>query len=193
MDGNTMATGGNVDNNSIGATWVFVRNSGVWTQQGPKLVGSGYVGQSNQGYAVALKNNVLVIGGYADNDSIGATWVFKRTGTVWTQQGSKLVGSGYIGTDIEQGSAVSINDDETIFITGGGVDNDNVGAIWVFKYANGIWSQYLQKLVGSGYTNGPQFGYFTSDIAISGDGATIAFGGQSNDASIGGTWVFIGF
>jgi hypothetical protein len=28
----------------IGAVWIFTRNAGVWTQQGTKLIGTGYVG-----------------------------------------------------------------------------------------------------------------------------------------------------
>src|SRR5262245_34377039 len=40
-DGNTAIVGGNHDNNSVGAAWVFIRSNGVWAQQGAKLVGSG--------------------------------------------------------------------------------------------------------------------------------------------------------
>lgn len=31
-----------------GAVWVFTRTAGVWTQQGPKLVGSGAVGHHHK-------------------------------------------------------------------------------------------------------------------------------------------------
>ena len=34
------------------------------------------------------------IGGPLDNGDAGAAWVFTRSGTTWSQQGSKLVGSG---------------------------------------------------------------------------------------------------
>src|SRR5262245_27858072 len=43
-DGNTAIVGGPGDNNFSGAVWVFTRTGGVWTQQGPKLVGSGAAG-----------------------------------------------------------------------------------------------------------------------------------------------------
>src|SRR5262249_23166712 len=40
-DGNTAIVGGVGDNGFIGAAWVFTRSGGVWTQEGPKLVGGG--------------------------------------------------------------------------------------------------------------------------------------------------------
>lgn len=45
------------------------------TQQGSKLVGTGYVGTSWQGTAVALSadGNTLAVGGYGDDSNIGAT------------------------------------------------------------------------------------------------------------------------
>jgi hypothetical protein len=69
-----------------------------FTQQGPKLVGSGG-GNSAQGDSVALSadGNTAIVGGPDDNGSIGAAWVFTRSGGVWTQQGPKLVGTGAVG------------------------------------------------------------------------------------------------
>lgn len=78
-----------------------------FVQQGSKLVGSGVVPSlgysSYQGYAVAISadGNTAVSGGPFDNGSNGATWVFTRSGGVWNQQGSKLVGSGAAGTAIQ--------------------------------------------------------------------------------------------
>jgi hypothetical protein len=190
-DGNTVAIGGPSDNTNIGATWVFTRSVGVWTQQGLKLVGSGYVGSFiNQGDSVTIRGNTLAIGGNGDNSNIGATWVFTRSAGIWTQQGSKLVGTGYVGTDIEQGTCVSINDAENILITAGGADNNGVGAIWVFKLVNGVWTQYNQKLIVTGYDTAPGIGYYTSDVVISGDGTTIASAGQEDRSGNGSTWIF---
>ncbi len=94
-DGNTSIVGGYYDNNQQGAAWVFTRSGGVWSQQGNKLVGTGNLGTARQGISVALSadGNTAIVGGYYDNNSMGAAWVFTRSGGVWTQQGSKLVGS----------------------------------------------------------------------------------------------------
>jgi hypothetical protein len=92
-DGNTVIVGGYNDNNNAGATWVFTRSAGVWTQQGSKLVGTGAVGNAKQGSSVALSadGNTAVVGGYNDNNLLGACWVFTRNAGMWTQQGNKLI------------------------------------------------------------------------------------------------------
>jgi hypothetical protein len=76
-DGNTAIVGGPDDNEVAGATWVFARSGGVWTQQGDKLVGSVF-GNAGQGASVALSGdaNTAIVGGPLDNGSIGAAWVF---------------------------------------------------------------------------------------------------------------------
>ena len=98
-DGNTALIGGPSDNSKVGAAWVFTRTGATWTQQGGKLTGSGETGAGGFGFSVALSadGNTALIGGPDDNSSVGAAWVFTRTGTTWTQQGSKLTGTGEIG------------------------------------------------------------------------------------------------
>src|SRR5450756_1174256 len=70
-----------------------------FSQQGPKLVGTGAVGNAIQGYSVSLSadGNTAVVGALGDNFGAGAVWVWTRSAGVWTQQGNKLVGSGAVG------------------------------------------------------------------------------------------------
>jgi hypothetical protein len=65
-------------------------------QPGSKLVGTGPTGAVEQGFRVALSSdgNTALIGSPSDNGDAGAAWVFTRAGGVWSQQGSKLNGSG---------------------------------------------------------------------------------------------------
>ena len=79
-----------------------------FSQQGPKLVGTGAVGGAWQGWSVSVSadGNTAIVGGYGDNSYAGAAWVWTRSAGVWTQQGSKLVGSGAVGTYIYQGYSV---------------------------------------------------------------------------------------
>jgi hypothetical protein len=127
----------NSDNNGVGAAWVFTRSGGVWSQQGSKLVGTGAVGAAWQGYSVALSadGNTAIVGGIEDNfvstNWAGAAWVFTRSGGVWSQQGSKLVGTGAVG-QAQQGFSVALSADGTTAIVGGPWDNSLVGAAWVF-------------------------------------------------------------
>jgi hypothetical protein len=109
-----------------------------FTQQGSKLVGTGAVGDASQGSSVSLSGdgNTAIVGGPSDDSSAtgiigpGAAWVFTRSGGVWGQQGSKLVGTGAIGVT-GQGSSVSISGDGNTAIVGGPHD-DFAGAAWVF-------------------------------------------------------------
>ena len=109
-DGNTAIVGGKGDSTAAGAVWVFTRSGGVWTQEGSKLVGTGAVGVASQGYSVALSadGNTALVGGYTDDGEAGAAWVFTRSGGVWTQEGSKLVGTGAVGA-ANQGISVALS------------------------------------------------------------------------------------
>lgn len=194
-DGSTAIIGGWSDNNGVGAAWVFTRTSGIWTQQGPKLVGSGAVGNSSQGVSVALSEdgNTAIIGGYGDspipgNNSVGAAWVFTRSDGVWTQQGPKLVGSGASLTygDL-QGWSVGLSGDGNTAIVGGYADDAWAGAAWVFTRSGGLWTQQGPKLVGNDAAGAA---YQGTSVALSGDGNTAIVGGQRDNVYVGAAWVF---
>ncbi|MBV9499002.1 MAG: hypothetical protein JO138_06495, partial [Acidobacteriaceae bacterium] len=197
-DGNTALVGGPRDNSNnstngfgIGAAWVFTRDSsGNWSQQGSKLVGSGAIGAAAQGVSVALSGdaNTALVGGAGDNNALGAVWVFTRDSNGnWSQQGSKLVGSG-TGGQAEEGESVALSADGNTALLGGPLDNNNAGAVWVFtRDSNGNWSQQGSKLVGSGGVGAP---YQGSSVALSGDGNTAVEGGPFDDSHIGAVWVF---
>lgn len=198
-DGNTALIGDPADNDAVGAARVFIRSNGTWTQSS-KLVGTGISGNfSGQGNSVALSadGNTAVVGGPQDNSTIGAVWVFTRSAGVWSQQGNKLVGTGYAGTP-EQGYSVAVSADGNTVLTGGFVDgvlnNYELGASWVFTRTNGVWTQQGNKLAGGGYS-GPPVGQGYS-VALSADGNTAFIGGRYDDpfvptgAGIGAVWVF---
>src|ERR1035437_5796284 len=148
-DGNTALVGGVTDNNQAGAVWVFTRSRSVWSQQGSKLVGAGVIGNAGQGISVALSadGNTALVGGPFDNNQAGAVWVFTRTGSVWNQQGSKLVGTGAIGT-ADQGYSVALSADGNTALVGAVLDNNQAGAVWVFTRSGSVWTQQGSKLVG---------------------------------------------
>jgi hypothetical protein len=235
-DGDTAIVGGPGDGSilpgqpGLGATWVYVRAGGVWTQQGPKLVGSGAVGAAQQGTSVALSGdgNTAIVSGPSDNSGAGAVWVFTRSGGVWTQQGNKLVlsvnslalsgdgntailggsgmsyvyintggvwtqqgpallGTGAVGAS-KQGYSVGITGDGNTAIVGGPDDNSNVGAAWLFTRNGGNWTQQGSKLVGTGAVGAAQQG---TSVALSADGNTAIAGGIGDASGIGAAWVFV--
>lgn len=186
-DGNTLAVGGYYEN-SIGAVWVYTRNGGVWTQQGAKLVGTGYVGTPYQGTTISLSadGNTLAVGAYGDNSGVGAVWVFVRSAGVWSQQGSKLVGTGATGSAY-QGYSVSISADGNTLVSGGPLDSSNKGAAWIFTRSAGVWSQQGSKLVGTGGTSSAYQGF---SVSLNADGNTMAVGGYNDNTSVGAVWIF---
>ncbi len=74
-----------------------------YTQQGSKLVGTGYSGTTiYQGYfpSISADGSTLASGGCADNNYVGAVWIFRKSGDTWSQQGSKIVGTGSAGAQV---------------------------------------------------------------------------------------------
>ena len=129
-DGNTAIVGGPSDNRTTGAAWVFTRSGDVWTQQGNKLVGS-RAGEPplplGQGMSVAVSadGNTAIVGGWGAEGA----WVFTRSGSLWTQQGKKLVGTGAVGR-ARQGISVALSADGNTATVGGWSDNSKIGAAW---------------------------------------------------------------
>jgi len=187
-DGNTAIVGGQNDNSQAGAAWVWTRSGGVWAQQGSKLVGTGAVGNAGQGLSVSLSSdgNTAIVGGYLDNSHAGAAWVWTRSGGVWTQQGSKLVGTGAVGIAY-QGISVSISSDGNTAIVGGYTDNASAGAAWVWTRSGGVWTQQGGKLVGTGAVGNAGHGY---SVSLSSDGNTAIVGGSDDNSGAGAAWVW---
>jgi hypothetical protein len=191
-DGNTVIEGGQGDNDFEGAAWVFTRTNGVWAQQGNKLVGTGATTFAAQGSSVAISGdgNTAIVGAPDDNNDIGAVWIYTRTKGVWTQQGSKLVGTG-ARTASGQGHSVSISYNGNTAIVGGpgdGGENKSTGASWVFTRTNGAWAQQGIALIGTGGTPGNI--YQGISVSISGDGNTAIVGGWHDNNIRGAAWVF---
>jgi hypothetical protein len=200
-DGNTAIVSGPGDYFGVGAAWVYTRSNGAWTQQGDKLVGTGWVGDgsgvgSGQGLSAALSSdgNTAILGGPADNVSVGAAWVFTRSNGVWTQQGDKLVGTGSVkalGWNSNQGWSVALSGDGDTAIVGGAYDNGSAGAAWVFTRSNGVWTQQGNKLIGAGAVEETGEGSLQGkSVTLSGDGNTAIVGGPCDDLDVGAAWVY---
>ncbi len=202
-DGDTLIGGGPNDAfNGVGAIWAFTRSAGAWRQQGGKLVGSGSGYYSSQGVSVAISadGNTAIAGGSADTGSIGAAWVYTRTGGAWRQQGDRLVGA--TGAPyMVPGARVALSGHGNTAILGGSGDNSSAGAAWVYKRTDGVWSRQGDKLVGTGAVGSAKQG---ESVALSADGGTLVVGGMADGHVIvpnviepvvawpGATWVFAG-
>jgi hypothetical protein len=191
-DGNTLAEGGISDNGARGAVWVFTRTGTVWSQQGAKLTGLGASGQARQGASVALSadGNTLAEGGYGNTPqasvNLGAVWVFTRAGTLWSQQGGLLTGSGSVGA-AQQGASVALSADGNTLAEAGFADNSQAGAIWIFTRSGTVWQQQGTKLTGSGAIGNARQGI---SVALSADGNMLAEGASNDNTQVGAAWLF---
>jgi hypothetical protein len=191
-DGTILASGGSLDKTHVGAVWIFTRTGTTWSQQGNKLVGLGAIGSAYQGTSVALSadGKTLASGAPYDSGGIGAVWIFTFNGTMWLQEGNKLVGIGGIGSSQYQGYSVALSGDGTILASGGYLGNSGSGGVWIFTKSGTTWSanNNNEQLVGSGAvgTTSNQ-GY---SVAISGDGLTLASGASGDNGGAGAVWIF---
>jgi hypothetical protein len=168
-DGNTLIEGGNGDNSSIGAAWVFTRSSGTWSQQA-KLVGSNNGGNIQQGGAIALSAD----GDKAIVSGIGLSWVFARSAGIWTQQGQPFA----------SGPVAALSSDGTLALFGSTGDGG-----FLYTLNAGVWIQEAAQLDGSGADGNALQGV---SVAMSADTNTMIVGGP-NDGQFwtGASWIFI--
>ena len=80
----------------VALAWLAQPSLADFTQQGPKLIGSGAVGTANQGASLALSadGTTAIVGGTGDNGGAGAAWVFVggpplRPARVWIPRGCR--------------------------------------------------------------------------------------------------------
>jgi len=191
-DGNTLIVGAPGDGGT-GATWVFSRANGAWSQVGAKLVGTGGAGY-RQGASVSLSGdgNTAIVGDPSDYGT-GALWAFTLANGTWSQEGGKLTASD--ATSFPSfGTSVALSYGGNLALVGGAGDNKGGGAMWTFVRSGGVWRQQGNKVTGTGAIGGlAQQG---ASIALSADGSTAILGGPDDNPGsfgpsfLGAAWVF---
>ena len=108
--GTTLAVGGPHDDGNVGAAWVYTRNSsGSWTQQGAKL-GALVPPETCNKAALSLFQLTAahwLLADPAEQVLCGYNSLNSSSGN-WTQQGSKFVGSGAIGSAAQGNSESAV-------------------------------------------------------------------------------------
>lgn len=194
--------------NTSGAVYVFVENSGTWSQQA-------YIKASNTndldlfGASVAIHGDTLVVGApgedsnatgvggdQSDNSSAnaGAVYVFVRSGTTWTQQA--YLKASNAGDEDGFGTVVDVYED-TIVVSATGEDSagtgvganqssnaaSSSGAVYVFTRSGTTWSQ--QAYIKASNTEADD--RFGNSIAIHENTLVVGANGEdSNATGIGG-------
>ncbi|AYV80559.1 MAG: hypothetical protein Harvfovirus3_4 [Harvfovirus sp.] len=187
-DGQTLAVGGPVDNNSYGAVWIFIKcNDEEWIED-EKLIPAGF-DSGTAGFAVALSSDgkTLAVGARLSN----GTAIYTRNDCdKWIQFKYILVGTG--GSGFFQGFSVALTACGDLLAVGDVTDGNGNGAVWLFKKSDSDsdsdsdWFQIGEKLVVS-----DEFVSLGSSVAFSDNGDILAIGGRSDNGGIGATWIFI--
>ena len=194
LDGNYALIGAyrdDVDGSAdAGSVYIFIRNGSSWTQQA-KLTASDSAFNDRFGNlgAVAISGDYALIGAYLDDDAgseSGSAYIFKRSGTSWTQQ-AKLRASDEATGD-RFGHAAAISGDYALI--GANLDDDNgsaSGSAYIFKRSGTSWTQQAKLTASDGATN-DQFG---AALTLVGDYALIGAHQNTNDGvNSGAVYIF---
>ncbi|MEO6151186.1 MAG: MBG domain-containing protein [Mucilaginibacter sp.] len=168
-----------------GTACVFIRSGNTWAQQGPKLHATDAVYQAGLGSGVALSadGNTVVLGGWYEQNSLGAAWVFTRTGTTWAQKGPRLFAAD--ADDQHMGASVAISADGNT-VAAGGPSTEGASGVWIFTNKNDAWirqSDYLTRATGNTTET-------SQAIALNATGNTLIAGLPNNFDMQGGVQVF---
>ncbi|HZI86739.1 MAG TPA: FG-GAP-like repeat-containing protein, partial [Pyrinomonadaceae bacterium] len=165
-----------------GAAYVFVRNGTTWTQQ-QKLTASDGTADDEFGISVAIAGETIVVGAhFADlpsNASAGSAYVFKRSGTFWTQVQKLIPAGGVVLGDLFGESVAMSGGKLAVGSSGADVPETAAGSVYVFVESGGLYTQQQKISIPDG-TNGDNFGF---SVAV--EGNTLV-GGAPQDTPIVG-------
>lgn len=172
------------DNATFGAIWPYTEGpSGTWTI-GAKIIPSNVIGASAlASISISEDSSVFVVGGFQDNAQRGAAWVFRRTGTGWTQQAKLTSPDSVQGTQL--GFCVNISADGST-IACGAPDTflaGHRGGACIFINDGTNWVQQGGVLVSTVPTPGS---YQGTSVSLSGDGNTLALSAASDATQASG-------
>lgn len=158
-DGNTLAVG--FPDGTNGGVQIYVRSGGVWSTQGSALT----ITSANLGVAVALSHdgNTLAATGPFDTSSAGALFVYTRSGTTWTQDGSKLTASTPLTNKQFGGDgayALDMSSDGLTIAVG----SLRQTTAFIFHKSGGVWSSQQEITGGTGYGRSVSLSYGTGDV-----------------------------
>lgn len=190
-DANYAIVGAYFSSGTNGAAYVFSRSGTNWTQQA-KLVASDAASADYFGWHVAISSDgsYAIVGANGEegtgnsNDNHGASYIYVRSGTSWTQQ-AKIQSSDSAAGD-KFGWRVAMNSDGTYaavtsYLSPAGAVT-YAGGVYVFTRSGTSWTQQA-KLVAS---DAASYDFFGKGLAINSSGDLIVIGARGNNR--GGTY-----
>jgi hypothetical protein len=178
VDGDTALIGAPLEGDpDLGAVYVFVRSGTTWVEAA-KLTASDGAPDDDFGRSVAVRGDTALIGAPGVDDlgaDKGATYVFVRSGSTWSEQAKLLAsdGGGWFGASVALSGETAL--------VGAPTHNGIRGAAYAFVRSGTRWSEEDMLLPGV-QSPGDRFG---TSVALSGEVALV--GAPFEDGPFGGT------
>jgi len=171
-----------------GSAYIFKRDGTAWSQEA-KLTASDGAASDWFGTSVSISGDYAIVGASGDDDSgvgSGSAYIFKRDGTVWSEQDKLLASDG--AADDAFGVSVSISGDYAVVGASGDDDNGNLsGSAYIFRRDGTIWGEEA-KLTA---LDGAIYDFFGSSVSVSGDYAIVgAYCDDDNGIESGSAYIF---
>lgn len=171
-----------------GAAYVFNRDpdTGIWAYQ-DKLTASDASAGDWLGYSVAIDANYVIAGAVGDDEprgQEGSAYIFKRSGTTWTEQ-ARLLASDKAPND-RFGWTVAISADYAVI---GAPFKDANGVGYIFRRSGTTWTE-LARLSAVDGAAGDMFG---TSVAIDSDAGWAIAGANTKNtgtSQTGAAYVF---
>lgn len=193
--------------NNAGSAYVFNGSGGTWTQN-TKLTPNDGNNQQLFGYSVAVSDDetTVIIGAPSRvepsdpefNSPTGATYVFDRSGSAWSQRAKLTVEnsareSGYDNSSYPErlGTSTAISGDGTTVIIGASNYSSSSSSIYVFNRNNRTYAQQAILDPEDSSTDRDTVNAITESVAVSSDGTTAIVGASGVDDQTGAAYVFI--
>ena len=114
-----------------GAAYIFYRSGSSWTEQ-QKLTAGDAAGGDNFGRSVSIDGEYAIVGAPGKNSDQGFAYIFKRSGTTWTQQTK-------IGATPSKKLGYSVSMSMPYVIMGAYGTNSNTGTAHIYELIGSSW------------------------------------------------------
>lgn len=167
-------------NTNSGSVTIFVRSGSFWTEQAEFIASDAAQGKVF-GTSVAIDGDTAIIGSPGDANYVGptsgATYIFVRHGTTWTEQARLVASDSAEGLSFGRSVAISGN----IAIIGAN------GAAYIFVRSGTRWEEQV-KLIPRGASASSNFGRV---VSIWRDTAIVGAPGVSGSGTTGAAYTFV--
>jgi len=165
-----------------GAVYIFTRSGSTWSQQA-KCEPSNPTSWDDFGQSVDISGdgNYFIAGSYGedtDGTTAGAAYIFKKSGSSWSQQ--KMLKAGDVQATDYFGMSVSIDYDGNTVAVGATHEDTgatNAGAVYIYTRSGNTWTQQ-QKIQTSDRHQDDNFG---NRVSLSDDGDTLVASARNDD------------